>query len=333
MQRTIFHPIFWLLIPGLLHSYANAQTPDIIPNYESGKVNFYHTIGVTASDTGTIGNAQVWDFSNYSYTSPVWEETHRDLDASEALDYPAATVAVQANGTINYYNQSADSTVIVGRYSETNGIGSIFTNYQTEFDSIITYNTLYNDSFSYQYYSGPNLITVEGNSSWIASAEGELRTPTAIYSNTYKVTRKSTLEFYTQGTLVQTVNATRASWYSENFTSVLMEVEYNDYDNSTVGRFLENESFTSVQTLEKDDFLVYPNPSNGVFTIRCEDNGEALVNITITDVSGRKVFTENIENCSGNYEKKIDLTELKAGRYLLKIQKENIKEVKELIMY
>lgn len=333
MQRTIFHPLFWLLILGLLHSYANAQSLDIIPSYGPGKVNFYHNIDVTLSDTGTIGSNQIWDFSNYSYTSPSWEEVHRDLDAAEALNYPDANVAVQKNGTIQYYNQSVDSTVIIGSYSESNGIGTSYTNVETEFDSSIYFNTSYADSFSYNYYSGTTLVTVEGYSSWIASAQGELRTPTMIYPNTYKVTTTSVLKFYAQGALVEEVNSTIARWYSENLSSVLMEVEYNDYDNITQGRFLENESFASIQGKEKDPLLIYPNPNQGVFTIRYDNNAEPAKNITITDMVGRIVFEENIENLSGTYEKTVDLTEFGTGLYILKIHKENTKEVNELVIY
>lgn len=332
MQRSIFHPLFWLLILGLLHSYANAQSLDIIPNYEPGKVNFYHSIDVTLSDTGTIGSNQIWDFSNYPYTSPSWEEVHRDLDVAEALNYPDANVALQKNGAIQYYHQSVDSTVIVGSYSESDGIGTFYTNVETEFDSSIYFNTSYADSFSYNYYSGTTLVTVEGYSSWIASAQGELRTPTMIYPSTYKVTTTSVLKFYAQGALVEEVNSTIARWYSENSSSALMEVEYNNYDNITQGRFLENESFASIQGEEKDKLSIYPNPNNGVFTFQYENHPGSKIAIQITDMVGRIVFQEDLELLSGKYTEEIDLKEFGAGMYTVSINNGNKRTQNKIII-
>lgn len=70
-------------------------------------------------------------------------------------------------------------------------------------------------------------------------------------------------------------------------------------------------------TTTAQQYLVYPNPSAGEFTVafNAENNKDATV--TITDASGRKVKSENLFNASGF--KKINLGNAASGFYFLKI--------------
>ncbi len=65
---------------------------------------------------------------------------------------------------------------------------------------------------------------------------------------------------------------------------------------------------------QKNDLLVFPNPSSGIIYFQSENN--TLDNISIYDVMGREVF-------NGSYSKKIDLSGLSNGVYLVKIKDKN----------
>lgn len=294
---------------------GHAQVLDIIPAFEIGRVNYYHNIDVVLADTGAIGSSQTWDFSNHNYDAQVWESVQRDLDASELISFPDANLAIESNGTIDYCYQSPDSIVQVGGYSPASAIETSYTNFQTLFDSTIQYNTVYTDSFSYNYYSGTVLVTVEGISTWVASAQGELQTPTMIYPNTYKVTRTSNMQFYAQGGLVQEVNAINTQWLDENHSSVLMEVSHDDYNNTTNGRFLRNESFASLQKHESSNNFAYPNPNNGVFNILFDDHHNEQTTLTVIDATGSIVLEEQFDELPASREKELDLSAYESGTY------------------
>ena len=63
-----------------------------------------------------------------------------------------------------------------------------------------------------------------------------------------------------------------------------------------------------------DTFLVYPNPTNGVVTIKPEVGNDQLI-VSIYDFTGKKIFT-------GKNLRTIDLSRYPAGIYLMKIVKD-----------
>lgn len=65
------------------------------------------------------------------------------------------------------------------------------------------------------------------------------------------------------------------------------------------------------------DVRVYPNPCDGHFRIEFEINGIGL--ITITDIAGRVVLSEEIAQTSGQFQKSCDLSREPRGTYIIKI--------------
>ncbi|MDE0772435.1 MAG: T9SS type A sorting domain-containing protein [Salibacteraceae bacterium] len=83
---------------------------------------------------------------------------------------------------------------------------------------------------------------------------------------------------------------------------------------------------TSITPIISDQFLVYPNPTNGSFTIDLGGNNEAIT-VTLTDLSGRIIQVQNFIESS-----KLDLKiEEPAGVYLLMVELEGKKAVMRLI--
>lgn len=78
------------------------------------------------------------------------------------------------------------------------------------------------------------------------------------------------------------------------------------------------ENFSSIQTLELNKFSIYPNPSNGLFTIQSTNKNEDLnsFDVLVYNANGQLVCTQNNAN-------EIDLTGLSAGIYFIEIKKEN----------
>ena len=69
----------------------------------------------------------------------------------------------------------------------------------------------------------------------------------------------------------------------------------------------------------KGNLSIYPNPTNGIFTIEMNDVQKDIYSIKVTNVLGQKVFT-NSQSVSGFYKEIIDLTSFDKGVYLIEIK-------------
>lgn len=80
---------------------------------------------------------------------------------------------------------------------------------------------------------------------------------------------------------------------------------------------------------------VYPNPSNGEFTISFQSNPNSINNkvmIEVYDLQGRLVYDNDYENSSSIFEEKILLDSVKAGVYILNVSEGNRITSKKLII-
>ena len=64
---------------------------------------------------------------------------------------------------------------------------------------------------------------------------------------------------------------------------------------------------------------IYPNPTNGIFTIEMNDVEKDVYTIKITNVLGQKVFTTS-QSVNGIYKENIDLSTFQKGVYLIEIK-------------
>lgn len=65
-------------------------------------------------------------------------------------------------------------------------------------------------------------------------------------------------------------------------------------------------------------FSIFPNPNNGQFTIKLNSNSDEKISISVYDVRGRLVLDKNYDS-TGNFEQDIDLNNVEAGIYLIKV--------------
>ncbi|MDD3874992.1 MAG: T9SS type A sorting domain-containing protein [Bacteroidales bacterium] len=79
------------------------------------------------------------------------------------------------------------------------------------------------------------------------------------------------------------------------------------------------------------DFIVFPNPSNGIFTVRFEI-GEAMpLDIKIFDMQGKLILQEHFLASSGQLERSFDMQAAK-GHYLIQISGNNLILSKKIII-
>jgi len=86
-----------------------------------------------------------------------------------------------------------------------------------------------------------------------------------------------------------------------------------------------------------EDFLnsniqLYPNPGNGVFNMSFKDLNEDHIDITVSDLQGRILFHENIQNISGTYKTIMDLSAFSPGIYFVNFKNERFTHSKMIIV-
>ena len=104
-------------------------------------------------------------------------------------------------------------------------------------------------------------------------------------------------------------NLTLYAFSTENWNRPKLEVD-------TLMKLLVNSLKKELTTLEKNNILVYPNPSNGIIHINFKNT---LVNkIQVFDVLGRTVYQELLDTSSFESAKTLDLSNNTKGIYILK---------------
>ncbi|MEC7259971.1 MAG: T9SS type A sorting domain-containing protein, partial [Bacteroidota bacterium] len=76
---------------------------------------------------------------------------------------------------------------------------------------------------------------------------------------------------------------------------------------------------------------IYPNPTSGEFSIDFNDTWQGDVNCRITDIFGRSIYTNTLDNKSSNSSHKIDITESNNGVYIIQLVQGEKKTMKKII--
>jgi len=73
------------------------------------------------------------------------------------------------------------------------------------------------------------------------------------------------------------------------------------------------------ETTFNGNLSIYPNPTNGIFTIEMNDVEKDVYTIKITNVLGQKIFRIS-QSVNGIYKENIDLSTFQKGVYLIQIK-------------
>ncbi|MFK7968889.1 MAG: PDZ domain-containing protein [Bacteroidia bacterium] len=96
-----------------------------------------------------------------------------------------------------------------------------------------------------------------------------------------------------------------------------IDVIINQFEDKAVAEALVKDMENP--TLDMPDFTVFPNPSNGEFTLRFTPTEGSPVRIKIFDTQGRVLYQEQLTDFRGMYEKELDISDNPAGMYFLQV--------------
>jgi subtilisin-like proprotein convertase family protein len=80
-----------------------------------------------------------------------------------------------------------------------------------------------------------------------------------------------------------------------------------------------------------DDFMMYPNPNKGIFTIKFSSTSSKDIKVLVYDLLGRKIYQNQFDN-NGNFEEKIQLKNAQSGVYFLTVVDGDRKVEKKIVL-
>ncbi len=89
---------------------------------------------------------------------------------------------------------------------------------------------------------------------------------------------------------------------------------------------------TGIPEMSDVEFNIYPNPSNGIFTLVVSTKSKQVLDIRILSQTGQPVQTLNKIEVSGKETRKIDLGQLSSGTYLMQVSNGSGYLVKKLVI-
>ena len=85
-------------------------------------------------------------------------------------------------------------------------------------------------------------------------------------------------------------------------------------------------------SLDMAFFNVYPNPNSGRFNLQFRPEDEGPIRIRVFNPEGRVVYTEQLTDFNGTYDKEIDLTDQASGIYFLQVSQNGDGMAKRIVI-
>ena len=84
-----------------------------------------------------------------------------------------------------------------------------------------------------------------------------------------------------------------------------------------------SESVLGVNNYVFDDFKLFPNPTNGIFTVKFKSENLGDVDIRVYDILGRVVSVHTYKSQQNSFEEQMDLSQVSKGMYILRVKRGN----------
>ena len=93
----------------------------------------------------------------------------------------------------------------------------------------------------------------------------------------------------------------------------------------------DNLRSSSILTNNNVNLNIYPNPGNGIYSIEGNIISNKDLNVKILNILGVKVYESNIKSTSGIFNNKLNITSLPDGLYLLVVESQDQKIIRNLV--
>jgi hypothetical protein len=87
-----------------------------------------------------------------------------------------------------------------------------------------------------------------------------------------------------------------------------------------------------VQAQDGEEVSIYPNPSNGVFTISVANITARKAELRIINVIGNEIYHETLTRTEGHFAKTLDLSGKAKGLYYIKLETDSYSSVRRVVI-
>ncbi|MEO5570368.1 MAG: T9SS type A sorting domain-containing protein [Bacteroidia bacterium] len=304
-----------------------------------------NSFGFDPTGTGPVTN-KLWDNSALLNAGTTYDFFYVDPATITGLgvdSFPTANIARGESGAAGYfyYQNTANNLNRIGWFGSNSNFG-IYENqtFATEFHFPITAGNTVTSTYNGRYSPfnlGEDSVKLEMGSLIInADMQGTLLLPTGNFSNVLRLHVLETFHIVTYflgvPALDNLVQDDYYYWFSETILQPVLTSGVTTVDGSPqtpVLRYQPIASPNGIETYSKGTPNIYPNPSNGKFTIKNYDVPFENFSLEIYNVLGEKIKFSETKKQTVN---EIDISDSPKGIYLLKIYSEHSVRTEKIII-
>lgn len=324
---------YLFMIGAMLSSMSQAQAPLNATDLNTTIGTSFQLVTVPSDFTGSPGTNQVWDFSDFFPQATENAVTFEYGSTGSESNFPEANAvwSFAFDSYFNFYRIDENEYSFHGTFEE-GGVNLVYSNPSTYCEFPLEMESTFVDTFAFNI----DLQGITDDATGVYDAEvdghGTLQLPWGEIADVYRV--KGSVN---QEEVLINGNDTIYAFYEGEFTSFfapgypgpLVQVragvasipaqDIEQVQISTV--YLRNFEFLGVDDTEVVEGLeIFPNPSNGQFTLRFENREAQNISLEVLDIQGRVVYSESpIGSGFGSVRHEFDLGNVHAGYYLLRL--------------
>lgn len=289
-----------------------------------------YSCDATGITHGASGANVTWDFTSLTIQDSSVTKTYVTASGTpNGSQYTSSNIAQGGyNGGYLYFIADGSKYSYTGLY-----FPSLYnTNCSDPMDYLrypFTYNSNFTDSYV-ENKTGSSIVQTKGSTVVTADAYGTLKLPYGTFTNVLRVHRANTYTDSVSSSPLTNNKADVYNWFVTGVHHPLLEVAiYETPVGSTplvvVGYIKQSPTSVNAVTKTEDAIKLFPNPSNGQFTLKVNSN-TSVGKATVTNVYGRVVKEIQIV---GNQEIEINL-EHPSGIYFVTVSVNGVRQVKKI---
>jgi len=338
---------YYLILSVVLGFTVKAQfTVNASSNPVIGDIESTWALDTLNLQTGSAGTSQIWNFTSVTINSNTAIKSETCMAPTAAPNnslYGSATMAKTTDGSNYAMLGYTTNSIIV--YGFTNSTISIVYQNTLVFASLpFVYGQIFTDTYSASYTFSGTPISETGTITTTGDAYGTLNTPGNTYPNVFRIKLQNNRVQNVGGTQTLTTNSidyiyintnagigTKNSLLSINNTTSSTSAS-TVITKSKSGSISHNVLQGMLELRKENNFSVYPNPvSSKELTLNFIPNNSENYAVSICNTLGQNV-KEITLNDSHSGSETIDVSDLTAGIYFIKLKGNHTEGVKKLII-
>jgi hypothetical protein len=332
-------------------SFTNTPANTVLATLASGATDYPESTETPALSVGVYSGTYVVetdgeqagsaDFADNTYQRN-WEITNNIYSLDGIGNHPVGMENLASVGTANF-TDGADGLTVCAMYTlqaadDVSGVRAILSSTTTEggemFVSIHDTTGWIDNGPISPLFSGAGSYAVTAADVANGYADVLLASPASLSAGSYYMC----VELYSNGNssdiqILDDETVAQPFWASSIYLG--QAADPGPYTNGTsVGvRALMGSSWLDLTEIEEINSMeLYPNPASENATLSLELNGEAAVNVTVTDLAGKVIQTNNLGSVAGVQEVNINTVSMANGVYIVNVEANGAVSTKKLVV-